>query len=382
MPLNKPPDIPLAWPSYEQAELEALQQVLHSRRWSVGPQLLALEAECAALAGCRHGIGVNSGTIGLQIALEALRIGAGDEVIVPAYTFVGSINAIVAAGAQPVLVDIDRHSMNLDPSSVQAALGPKVKAIMAVHLFGRLAPMHELSALAGAANLRLIEDACEAAGAQQAGQSAGGLGDIGCYAFYPNKPIAAGEGGMLLTQDADLALRCRQLRNQGFDPASGTYLDDHHGHSARLSEWHAALARVQLQRLDKSLQQRAQVVEAYRARLSSDARIELSPAAVGDQRIAWFTLPLRLRHDLARHRDPLITELRRAGIGCNTYFTPIHHLPFHRGRYRQVELAVTEDIGSRCLALPLHPAMTEADIARVCDCLLQALDRLAADSGD
>ncbi|MBD8526503.1 DegT/DnrJ/EryC1/StrS family aminotransferase [Pseudomarimonas arenosa] len=374
--MNKPTDIPLAWPEFDQQEQAALIEVLQSHRWSVGEQLLRFEAECAALAGCDHAVGVNSGTSGLQIALEALGIGTGDEVIVPAYTFVGSVNAILASGAEPVLVDVDRESLNLAPDSVRAALGPRVKAIMAVHLFGRLAAMDELNAIAEHAGLHVIEDACESAGAHRDGQTAGNLSDIGCYAFYPNKPIAAGEGGMLLLHDADLALRCRQLRNQGFDPISGSYLQDRHGHSARLSEWHAAIGTAQLRRLDRSLAQRDRVAAMYRERLATDERLELPCLAAGDERIAWFTFPLRLTQRLASQRDSLLAQLRSHGIGCNTYFTPVHHLPFHRDRHRQVDLSVSEDIGGRCLALPLHTELSAEQVDRICSALQSCLDRL------
>ena len=369
-------EIPLAWPQFDDGEREALLEVLQSHRWSVGEQLLGFERELAQFARCAEGVGVNSGTMGLQIALEALGIGAGDEVIVPAYTFVGSVNAILGAGAEPVLVDVDPISLNLDPTSVRAALGPRVKAIMVVHLFGRPADVATLQVIAEEHGLALIEDACEAAGALYRGQPVGALGDIGCYAFYPNKPISAGEGGMLLLHDAERALRCRQLRNQGFDPPSGQHLRDHHGHSARLSEWHAAIGRAQLTRLEGSLTHRARLAAAYCQRLSADPRFELpAPAAEGD-RIAWFTFPLRLRPDLAEHRDTLISSLRQRGIGCGTYFTPVHHLPFHRQRYRQVDLAVSEDVGRRCLALPLHHQVDDVALERICEQLAQTLHQL------
>ncbi|MEZ5442176.1 MAG: DegT/DnrJ/EryC1/StrS family aminotransferase, partial [Lysobacterales bacterium] len=311
-------------------------------------------------------------TMALQIALEALRIGLGDEVIVPAYTFVGPVNAILAAGAAPVLVDVDPKTLNIDPASVADAIGPRTRAIMPVHLFGRPAAMQPLRALASAHELRLIEDACEAAGAADAQGPVGQHGDFACFAFYPNKSVAAGEGGMLVTDDAELALRARQLRNQGLDPLSGKAIDDHPGHSARLSEWHAAIGRVQLQRLARILAQRASVADLYRARLAEDPRFELPALAGPGERLSWFTWPLRLAPELAHRRDALIQALRAAGIGCNTYFTPVHQLPYHRGRHRQVALPVSDDIGRRCLAVPLHGQMGAAEVDRVCE----ALDRL------
>lgn len=368
------PEIPLACPDYDQSEAESLLRVLHSRRWSVGPALLGFEQALAALAGRQYGVGVNSGTMALQIALEALRIGPGDEVIVPAYTFVGPVNAILAAGAAPVLVDVDAQTLNIDPASVAAAIGPRTRAIMPVHLFGRPLAMQPLLALAERHGLKLVEDACEAAGAADAQGPVGGHGEFACFAFYPNKSVAVGEGGMLVCDDPALALRARQLRNQGIDPSSGRAIEDRPGHSARLSEWHAAIGQVQLQRLPDSLRQRQALAAMYQARLADDPRLQLPAPAEAGQRLAWFTWPIRLVPELAERRDALIQSLRAAGIGCNTYFTPVHQLPFHRGRHRQLALPVSEDIGRRCLAVPLHGQMGEREVDRVCGALRRWLD--------
>ena len=366
-------DIPLAWPEWSQEEEAALLNVLRSGRWSFGEQLRQFECDVAALAGSEQAVATNSGTMALQIALEALGIGPGDEVITPSYSFVGAVNAILGAGAQPVLVDVDPVHLNLDPQALVAAIGPRSRAILVVHLFGRPAPMAAILDLARLHGLAVVEDACEAIGARWQGRAVGALGDLGAYAFYPNKPVAMGEGGVLVGNDPALLLRCRQLRNQGFDPDTGARLEDLPGHSARLSEFHAAVGRVQLRRLQQSLVRRAERAQAYRQRLAHDSRLELPAAAAAGDEIAWFTYPIRLDRALAGRRDSVIAQLRAAGIGCNTYFTPIHQLPYHRGRHRCLDLAVTEDIGSRCLALPLFPAMTEAQIDRVCSELVGRL---------
>ncbi|MCK7592994.1 DegT/DnrJ/EryC1/StrS family aminotransferase [Pseudomarimonas salicorniae] len=367
-------EIPLACPEYDEAEAEALLAVLRSRRWSVGPALRQFEDGMAALAGRAHGVGVSSGTMALQIALEALGIGPGDEVIVPAYTFVGPVNAILGAGAHPVLVDVDPVTLNIDPDSVDAVVGPNTRAIMPVHLFGRPAPMPALQVIAEGHRLRVVDDACEAAGARDESGPVGRHGDIACFAFYPNKPVSVGEGGMLVMDDPDLVLRARQLRNQGNDPLSGTAIVDRPGHSARLSEWHAALGMVQLKRLEASMARRERVAALYRERLQDDERFELPAPAAANQRIAWFTWPLRLAPRLADRRDGLIRALRAEGIGCNTYFTPVHHLPFHRGRHRHGALTVTENVGRRCLAVPLHSAMGEDEVDRVCGLLRELVE--------
>lgn len=369
--------IPLALPEFDQAEEQALRDVLQSRRWSVGPQIEAFESEIAAHAACRGAVGVNSGTTALTLAMQALGIGPGDEVIVPAFTFVGSVNAVLAAGAAAVLVDVDAGTLQIDAAEVEKAIGPRTRAVMAVHLYGRAADLAALSTLTRSRGLHLIEDACEALGATDQGRPVGALGDVGAYAFYPNKSVAAGEGGVVLAHDEEVLRRCRQLRNQGFDPGSGTWHAALPGISARLSEWHAAIARAQLARLEASMARRWRVAETYAAHFADDPRIACSVPVRSTERIAWFTYPVRLRADLAAHRDAVIDGLRAQGIGCNTYFTPVHHLPFHRGRHRCLPTPVTDDVGRRCLALPLHGGLTDDDVARVCAAVLCGLDRNA-----
>lgn len=370
--------IPLALPDFDETEAAALRGVLESQRWSVGEQILALEREASAHARCVGAVGVNSGTSALTIALQALGIGPGDEVIVPAFTFVGSVNAILAAGAAPVLVDVDPQTLQIDPNAVESMIGPRTRAVMAVHLYGRSADVFSLRSLTQVHELALIEDACEALGATCDGHPVGAIGDIGAYAFFPNKVVAAGEGGVILVRDTDVLTRCRQLRNQGFDPVSGTYHQDLPGVSARMSEWHAAIASVQFARLDAALARRQRLADYYAALLVGDARIEPSVASDLTDRVSWFTYPIRLSPELAMHRDAVISRLIAAGIGSNRYFSPVHQLPFHRGRHRCAPLPISDDIGRRCLALPLHASMQEGDVAHVCATLRNVLQHLLA----
>jgi perosamine synthetase len=365
--------IPLALPEHGTEELEALQQVLESGQWSRGPQLPAFEQAMAELCHCHGGVGLASGTLGLQIAMEAMGIGPGDEVIAPSYTFVGTINAIARVGATAVLVDIEADTLNLDPKAVEQAISPRSKAIMAVHLFGRPAKMDVLGALARQHGLKVIEDACEAIGALYQGKPTGGLGDAGVFGFYPNKPVATGEGGMITANDPAFLRRCRQLRNQGNDTDTQSRHETLPGHSARLSEWHAALGRVQLARLQASLSRRAEVAGWYLEQLQTQEHVELpSPAAEGDT-LAWFTFPLRIRGIHRQQRDRIMQRITSQGVACGPYFEPVHWLPYHRDAHLKAALPVTEDIGQRCLALPLFPAMTQAQVRRACDALLKAI---------
>jgi perosamine synthetase len=361
--MTEPRTIPLARPWLDDEERDALQRVLVSGVLSRGEELTGFEREMAALAGTGGAVGVNSGTTALQLVLEALDIGHGDEVVTVSYTFVATLNAIARTGARARLVDIDPRTLNVDPALVESAVGPKTRAILVVHLFGRLAPMTAILEIARRRGLHVIEDACEALGAERDGRPAGGLGDAGTFGFYPNKTVATGEGGMITADDPDLLLRCRQLRNQGLDPASGLRHPDRPGMSARLTELQAALGRVQLARLDRSLAARERIAARYYEAFGDREEIELPDPARTGERIAWFTLPLRLAPRW--NRDALRAFLAARGIESGIYFQPAHTLPFHDRHHQAGELTVTEDVGARCLALPLYPQLAPEAVDRV-----------------
>lgn len=365
--------IPLARPWLGEAEQAALKEVLESGILSRGSRLEAFEAGMARLTGSAGGVGVNSGTVGLQIAMEALGIGPGDEVITPAFTFVGTVNAIARTGARAALVDVDEATLNIDPAAARSAVNERTRAILVVHLFGRSAPMDELLALADEHELLVIEDACEAIGASYRGRAVGGLGDAGVFGFYPNKPVATGEGGMVVGNDPDFLTRCRQLRNQGNDTVTATRHAGLPGFSARLSELHAALGNVQLERLEESLARRQAVAERYRKNLGDHPALQLLPPAAGHETIAWFTFPLRLRGRTRAERDRLIASLAKEGIDCGIYFEPVHRLPYHDRRHDGRALPISEDAGDRSLALPLYPQLEDAQVDTICSALLRKI---------
>lgn len=367
--------IPLARPWLNDAELDALRDVLNSGVLSRGAALEGFEADFAALTRCRAAVGVNSGTAALQIVLEALGIGPGDEVLTVSYTFIGTLNAIARCGAEPVLVDIDPATLNVDPSRLAEAITPRSRAILVVHLFGRPAPMGPILALADDHGLAVVEDACEAIGALWQGRPVGGLGDAGCFGFYPNKPVATGEGGMITLNDPELLIRCRQLRNQGLDPLSNSRHPTRPGLSARLSELHAALGRVQLQRLEASVAARQKVARQYMTQLADVEALELPAGAAPGDRLSWFTFPLRLRDPVLR--DPLRRHLTDAGIENGLYFEPVHRLAPYATQALRHPLPVTEDIAGRCLALPLYPELSEHQVDRVCEVVQRALGATA-----
>ncbi|MEM7053798.1 MAG: DegT/DnrJ/EryC1/StrS family aminotransferase [Pseudomonadota bacterium] len=365
--------IALARPWLGDEEQAALSAVLHSNILSRGNALLAFEKNMARLAGTDAAVGVNSGTSAIQIALEALDIQPGDEVITVSYTFIGTLNAITRAGATPVLVDIDPATLNIDPKRLAEALTDRTRAIVVVHLFGRPAPIDEIRRLIQGRPIRIIEDACEAIGARYRGRPAGGLADAGTFGFYPNKPVATGEGGMITASDPDFITRCRQLRNQGLDPLTGQRHPTRAGLSARLSELQAAVGTVQLQRLEQSLNRRERLAEAYIERLSTLANVELPAPAEANDRISWFTFPLRVI--AAERRDALRDFLAEQQIETGLYFQPAHHLPPYRDAALRHSLATSEDIGQRCLALPLHPVMDMDQLDRICSAIVSFFKR-------
>ncbi|MEM1080961.1 MAG: DegT/DnrJ/EryC1/StrS family aminotransferase [Pseudomonadota bacterium] len=365
--------IHLARPWLTEAEPAALRLVFDSGILSRGQALEAFEQGMADAASTDHGVGVNAGTTAIQIALEAFGIGPGDEVITTSYTFNGTLNANARSGARPVLVDKDPTTLNVDPARLAEAIGANTRAIVIVHLFGRPAPMQAIREAVGDRPIRLIEDACEAIGACYQGQPVGGLADAGTFGFYPNKPVATGEGGMITASDPAFITRCRQLRNQGLDPISGTRHPSRSGLSARLSELQAAVGAVQLARLEASLARRQAIADRYLDRLQAHAALECpAPYATGD-RLAWFTFPLRTRSP--GDRDRLRLHLKQQRIETGQYFPPAHRLPPYRDWTHPHDLSITESVGQRCLALPLHPLLSLADVDRVCAEVLACVDR-------
>jgi perosamine synthetase len=369
--------IPLSAPDITEPEIEAVAQLLRSPYLSLGPKLAEFEAAFAALTGIPHAIAVSSGTAGLHLAVKALNIGEGDEVLVPSFTFIAAANAIRYERATPVFVDIDPDSLNLDPAAVEAAITPRTRALLIVHTFGRPADMAPLLSLARRHNLAIIEDACEAIGAEYASQPTGSFGDIAVFAFYPNKQITTGEGGMIVTRDAALAATMRSLRNQGRRPSkseSDNWLQHTDlGFNYRLSDIACTLGLGQLRRLPEILARRAEVARLYHHHLASERHLILPPLEVPNTRISWFVFVVRLSPSFtAEDRDAIVAHLHRSGISCARYFAPIHLQPAYAA-YRHTHLPVTESIAARTLALPFFNRLTEPEITEVATNLRTAL---------
>jgi len=375
-----PIPIPLAQPDITQLEIEAVIDVLHSGTLSIGPRVEQFEACCAKVAGRRHGVAVSSGTAGLHCAMVAAGVGAGHEVITTPFSFVASANCILFVDAKPVFVDIDPQTLNMDVSKVAAAITPRTKAIVAVECFGHPGGMIELEQLAQQHELPLIEDACEGFGGHVATSSGerpiGSFGRVGVFAFYPNKQITTGEGGMIVTDDERFADACRALRNQGREGMA--WLAHHRlGYNYRLSEIHAALGVVQCQRLDEILGNRRRVAHRYIERLMTN-RYLILPTLSEATHVSWFVFVVRL-NDLFEpgDRDEVMRELRAEGIGCNNYFPPIHLQPYmvEKFGFKAGDFPVTEYVSARTLALPFFGKMTNRQVDHVCDVLESVLEK-------
>jgi perosamine synthetase len=372
--------IPLSSPDIDEDDITAVVAVLRSSRLSLGPALQDFEREFAAYVRSPHAVAVSSGTAGLHLSLLALGIGPGDEVLVPSFTFIAAANAIRYVGAVPVFADVDANTLNMDPESVERAITPRTRALIIVHTFGYPADMTRLIDLAERNNLRVIEDACEAIGAEHKGQRVGTFGDAGVFAFYPNKQITTGEGGLVVARDATVAASLRSLRNQGRRPTEDWFEHSDLGYNYRLSEMNCALGLAQLRRVERILAIRASVAATYDDCLRDVRELVLPARQPSNCRISWFVYVVRLTEQFTRRqRDDVMRYLTERGIGCGRYFAPIHL----QGAYRStasasLKLPVTEAQSERTLALPFFNRITSSQIAEVCGHLLEAIHSVAA----
>ncbi len=350
--------------------LEAVERVLRSSRFILGPEGAALEAEVAALCGVRHGVGVASGTDALHLALRALDVGPGDEVITPAFSFVASASAVLHAGARPVFVDIDLRTFTLDPAQVERAITPRTKAILPVHLYGHPVDMDALTAVAGRHRLAVIEDVAQAIGASYAGRAVGSFGDLACLSFYPTKNLGAcGDAGMVVTDREELADRVRRLRDHG---ARVKYQHAELGWSSRLDELQAALLRVKLRHLPAWTKARRALAARYSALLPG------LPLTLPEERPP----AVHVYHHytvLSPKRDALAKALADLGVGTSLHYPlPIPGQPLFRnlGGPGQAECPVAWQASREVLSLPCFPELAAAEIDAVAQAVHQAVNRI------
>jgi perosamine synthetase len=364
--------VPLAQPNIGALEHELVGQVLTSGTLAMGPFTAEFEERVAALAGRRHGIAVSSGTAGLHLAVRALGIGPGDEVITTPFSFVASSNCLLFEGATPVFVDIEEETLGLDPARAAAAVTERTRAVLPVDVFGNPCRLPELESLTADHDLLMIEDSCEALGSSLGGRPMGSWGQASVFAFYPNKQITTGEGGLVVTDDDQLAERMRSMRNQGRD-ADGTWLRHVQlGFNYRIDEMSAALGVAQMRRLPELRAGRDRAFSAYAQRLTGLPWIRL-PEPMAGADVDWFVYVIRLAPDV--DRDRLIGQLAERGVPGRPYFSPIHLQPFYRERFgfRDGDFPVTERVAASTLAIPFGSRLSDEQVERVCDALLASV---------
>ncbi len=342
----------------------ALANVLDTTHFILGPNVQAFEQEAAEYLGVKHAIGCASGTDALHLALDAAGIGPGDEVITSAFTFIATAEAIRYVGARPVFVDIEPDTFNLDPAAVEAAITPRTRALLPVHLFGQPANMPALMDLARQHDLLVIEDCAQSFGADIDGRMTGGIGLAGCHSFFPSKNLGAyGDGGMVTTNDDAVAEQVRILRNHG---SKVRYYHDVIGYNSRLDEMQAAILRVKLKYIDEFNRGRRRAAHAYSEALRD---VVIPPYENGQGTHVYHQYTL-----LSDRRDAIQQALQAADIACAIYYpVPLHQQKVFAEDCAGLRLPVTEEVSQRCLSLPIFPELTDAQITRIVETIRGAL---------
>jgi len=391
-------DIRMSSPDLTDADRQAVLAVVNTPNLSMGPKIEAFEKAFCKLTGARHAIGVSSGTAGLHLCVRAADVKPGDIVITTPFSFVSSTNVILFEKAIPVFVDVDPVTGNIDPDLLAKVVEdlsfgdaqarkwlPRrlppinqgqvkvMKAILPVDVFGQPADYDPINAVANQYDLAVIEDSCEALGGEYMSRYAGTLGDYGVFAFYPNKQITTGEGGMIVTDDDGAALFMRSLRNQGRAPGDTWLAHTHLGYNYRLDEMSAALGLSQMDRLERLLKNRANVAGWYDKYLSDIQEVTPPQMVPNTTRVSWFVYVIRV--DKTIDRDRLAILLKGKGIPVRPYFAPIHLQPYMKQMfgYQPGDFPITEDLGDRSLALPFSGKMTEEEVVTVCQRIADAL---------
>lgn len=373
--------IPLGRPEVTDADRDAVLQVLRTPDLSFGAKLVEFENAVASYLQVDHAVAVNSGTSALHLALRVLNLPTDSEVILPSFAFAAPLNVLLQEKLRPVFVDIDPATLNTTPELVEAAITPRTKAIIAIHNFGRPVDAARLRDLADRRGLYLIEDACEALGSEIVNsegnaRKAGSFGHISALAFYPNKQITTGEGGILVTARREFAEHARRLRNQGRDPSLDWYQQAEIGYSYRLSEMNCALGLEQFKRIESIVERRQALAALYDQKLSSIPEIIRPVLSAPGCRISWFVYVVQLARNFnAAARDALCSALASRGIATARYFAPLHLQPVAAG-LPVASLPHSEFVADRVIALPFFNQITESQIDEVCLALKESLSHL------
>ncbi len=368
----------LSRPDITEAEIEAVSEVLRSPNLSLGPKLRQFEQAFEQYIGIKHAVAVNSGTSGLFLCTQAMGWGPGDEVITTPFTFIASVTTIMMSGATPVFVDIDPVSLNMDSALIEAKITHKTKAILPVEVFGNPAGIDQICEIAKKHNLPVLEDSCEGLGSELNGKKVGTFGKMSNFAFYPNKQMTTGEGGMILTDDDELAEMCISLRNQGRGRGGGWLAHDRLGYNFRISDINCALGIVQLSRIEEFVRKRQAVADMYAQLLKDDSRLVI-PTIPSNIRMSWFVYVIRMAEGYTmEQRNTLLQKMLDRGIQVSNYFPPVHLQPFIAEKYgcKEGDCPVTDAVVKSTMALPFHNNLTAEEVELVCSELKACLNEI------
>ena len=369
--------IPFHQPSIGEEEFEAVKRVLASKWLTTGPVTHEFEAEFADYIGCKHAIAVNSATAALQLAMDAIGLRPGDEVLLPTYTFTATAEVVTYFGAVPVLVDSMRGAFNIDPADAAKRITERTRAIVPVHIAGEPCDLGAIHALAKARGLHVVEDAAHSLPAAYRGQLVGTISELTAFSFYATKTITTGEGGMLTTNNEDYAQRAKMMRLHGISGdawkryskhGSWFYEVQEAGYKLNLTDLQSAVGRAQLKRADEFCRRRRRIAERYLKAFGEFEELQCPPVGEPDGEHSWHLFILRIRPELlAFERGEFISQLGKLGIGTSVHFIPLHLHPFYKRAYgyRQHDFPNAEDAFSRCISLPIFPDMSDSDVQRV-----------------
>ena len=372
--------VSLSSPDIVEKDIEAVVGVMKTRFLSIGPKVVEFEKRIGSFTGTKYAVAVNSGTSALHLIIRGMEIGEGDVVITTPFSFIASSNCILFERGRPLFVDIEEGTLNLDADKVEKKLEgmsreelAKVKALLVVDAFGQPADWDRFKEIGKKYNLKLIEDSAEALGAEYKGKRAGSLGEVGVFAFYPNKQITTGEGGILVTDNEELARLARSMRSQGRGE-SGEWLDHERlGYNYRMDELSAALGCSQMERIEEILEKRAKVAGMYGEKLAKVEEVQVPFIVDYVNKMSWFVYVIRLERGI--NRNKVLKYLNKEGVQCKPYFTPIHLQPFYKKMfgYKEGDFPVTEDVTGRTIALPFFNNLKEEQVEYVVEKLKEGI---------
>ena len=371
--------IPLASPEIGEEEKRAVMSVLDSSILSIGPKINEFEERMADYTNRNYALAVNSGTSALDLILRSVGIAKGDQYITTSFSFISSSNILLFQDAEPVFADIDPETFNIDPDSIRSILDKEkdIKGIIAVDVFGQPCDWDKINRIADENELKLIEDSCEALGSEYKGENCGSFGLSGAFAFYPNKQITTGEGGVIVTDSEEIYKKSKSMRNQGRGIDENWLEHVRLGFNYRLNELSAVLGIEQLKKIESFITKRDKVAERYNKLLSGINGVNTPHIDTATTKMSWFVYVITL--DERINRDAVLDYLRERGIGCRNYFSPIHLQPFYKKRFGFKEglLPVTEDISKRTVALPFFNNLSGDDQVYIAEILKAAIERSA-----